>query len=112
MDFSSCEFGPKFGGENCSVPVSIGQFLRVPAPTPVPTLSPTPDPNATVTPLPTATINIPMAESPADRSFFGLDELVTLRWISSGILSAGEVYRVDVIDSTAGIQYTALTTRK
>ena len=109
IDFSSCDFGPRYGGDNCVVVLSQGQLVRVPAPTPTMTLSPTIDPFATSTPTPTATINVPVAESPPDRAFFGADELVTLRWVATGSLSPDEVYRVDIIDTTAGIQYTALT---
>ncbi|MCU0512014.1 MAG: hypothetical protein MUE40_05525 [Anaerolineae bacterium] len=109
MDFARCEFGERFGGPECIVPLFVGQLMRVPAPTPTPTLSPTPDPNATATPTATPTYNEPNIVSPPDRQFFGRDELVTLRWVPTGTLLAGELYRVDVEDVTTGIVYTALT---
>lgn len=109
MDFAQCEFGVTFGGEDCKVNVFVGQQIRVPAPTPTATLSPTPDPNATATPTATATYNQPQAISPADRTFFAVNDLVTLRWIPSATLNADEAYRVDVTDTTTGLTYTALT---
>jgi LysM repeat protein len=107
--FSQCEFGVRFGGPECIVQLGTGQLVRVPAPTPMPTLSPTPDPNATSTPTPTATFNEPSAISPENRAFFGVDQLVTLRWVPSATLRAGEVYRVDVTDLEIGVTYTAFT---
>lgn len=109
-DFARCEFGERFGGPECIVPLFQGELLRVPAPTPTPTLSPTTDPNATATPTPTPTYNEPSPSTPADRAFFGVDELITLRWIPSGILGSDEQYRVDVVDQTSGRAYTAYTT--
>ena len=110
IDFARCEFGERFGGPECLVQLSEGQMMRVPAPTATPTLSPTPDPNATATPTPTATFNVPSVVGPPDRSFFGRDELITLRWIPSASLQQGEAYRVDVEDITTGQLYSAITT--
>ena len=102
IDFARCDFGEIYGGQDCIVQLFQGQLLRVPAPTPTPTLSPTPDPNATATPTPTATVNIPEAFSPTDREFFYSDELVTLRWIPTATLLAGDSYLVTVTDLTTG----------
>lgn len=110
IDFARCDFGQTFGGQDCIVQLFQGQLLRVPAPTPTPTLSPTPDPNATATPTPTATVNIPSAFSPTDRQFFYSDELITLRWVPTATLQAGESYRVDVVDLTTGREFSAQTT--
>ncbi|MEO1287015.1 MAG: LysM peptidoglycan-binding domain-containing protein, partial [Chloroflexota bacterium] len=109
VDFARCDFGQTFGGQDCIVQLFQGQQLRVPAPTPTPTLSPTPDPNATATPTPTATVNIPSAFSPTDREFFYNDELVTLRWIPTATLRAGELYRVDVRNLTTNESFSATT---
>lgn len=109
VDFARCDFGETYGGQDCIVQLFQGQLLRVPAPTPTPTLSPTPDPNATATPTPTATVNIPEAFSPSDREFFYSDELVTLRWIPTATLLAGDSYIVKVTDRTTGRIFTALT---
>jgi len=109
VNFSQCEFGERFGGPECTVQLSQGQQLRVPAPTPTPTLSPTPDPNATSTPTPTPTFNEPNAISPSDRTFFSLDDLITLRWVPTGTLGSDETYLIRVTDSTTGTAYSATT---
>jgi len=109
IDFARCDFGERFGGPECIVQLFQGQRLRVPAPTPTPTLSPTIDPNSTATPTATATFNRPSPYSPADQSIFYVDELITLRWTPSATLNPGETYRVDVVDETSGITYTAYT---
>lgn len=109
VDFARCEFGERFGGPECMVPLFEGQRLRVPEPTPLPTLSPTPDPNATATPTPTPTFNRPNALSPSDGRFFNRNDLVILRWASTGTLAPGEVYLVQVNDVTTGERFTATT---
>jgi LysM repeat protein len=109
ISFSQCDFGTRYGGERCIVLLSVGQMLRVPAPTPTPTLSPTPSGSETPTPTPTATFNAPSVSSPSNRAFFRRDELVTLRWVASGALSANERYRVSVESVTADEAYTADT---
>lgn len=110
IDFARCDFGMTFGGPECIVQLFQGQLVRVPAPTPMPTLSPTPDPNATATPTPTATVNVPNIVSPADRSFFYSQDLITLRWVPSATLGPNESYHIDVEDRTNGESYSALTT--
>jgi hypothetical protein len=110
IDFAKCEFGERFGGPECLVQLSVGQQMRVPAPTPMPTLTPTNDPNATATPTATPTYNEPNIVSPPDKAFFGVNELVSLRWIPTGTLNTGEAYRIDVTDLTTSISYTAVTT--
>lgn len=110
VTFSQCDFGLPTGGPNCVVQIYEGQLLRVPAPTPTATLSPTPSGSETPTPTPTATFNAPTAFSPGDGRLFLRDEFVTLRWITSGTLSAGQVYRVQVVDVTTETIYEADTT--
>lgn len=109
MDFSQCDFGNPYGGPACNVLISVGQEIRVPAPSPTPTLPPTHDPNSTATPTATPTYNKPFAVSPSDRQFFRRDELITLRWTPTGTLGTDELYRVDVEDTTSGLVYTAYT---
>lgn len=109
IDFALCEFGERFGGPECRVFLSEGQLVRVPAPTPTPTLSPTPSGSETPTPTPTATFNAPNAISPAERGFFGADELITLRWVATAGLEPNEIYRVYVEDTTSGLLYTGDT---
>lgn len=109
VTFSQCDFGLETGGPNCVVQIYEGQLLRVPAPTPTPTLSPTPSGSETATPTATPTFNAPSALSPGDGRLFQRDEFVTLRWIASGTLAPGQVYRVRVTDITAGAIYEADT---
>lgn len=110
VTFSQCDFSLASGGPNCVVALREGQQVRVPEPTPLPTLSPTPSGSETPTPTATATFNAPSAVSPGNRALFRRDELVTLRWVASGTLGSGQVYRVNVEDLTAGMQYRADTT--
>lgn len=109
VTFSQCDFGLGSGGPNCIVQIYIGQRLRVPAPTPTPTLSPTPSGSETPTPSATPTFNAPSPLMPSDRAFFRHDELVTLRWVTSGSLSPEQSYLVRVEDQTAKIAYAATT---
>ncbi len=111
VTFSQCDFGEDFGGASCIVQLYEGQRIRVPAPTPTPTLSPTPSGSETPTPTPTPTFNAPALFSPGDRYLFRANEIVTLRWTSSGILGPEELYLVTVTDETAGVTRT-LTSRE
>ena len=110
VTFSQCDFGMDSGGGNCIVNLYEGQRIRVPAPTPTPTLSPTPSGSETPTPTPTPTFNAPALLSPGDRALFRGDEIVTLRWVSTGILGPGEVYQLTVTDTTTGAVHTETTT--
>lgn len=107
--FSLCDFQFDTGGDSCTVLLQPGQRLRVPAPTPTPTLSPTPSGSETATPTATATFNAPSALSPNDRVRFAADQIITLRWVTTGQLSTGETYRVLVTDESAGVAYSADT---
>lgn len=109
VTFSQCDFGLDAGGAQCVVNLVVGQRLRVPAPTPTPTLSPTPSGSETPTPSPTATFNAPSAISPSNRMLFQRGEFVTLRWVASGTLGSGQVYRVQVKDISSGATYQADT---
>lgn len=110
ITFSQCEFGERFGGGRCIVLIAPGQVIRVPAPTPTPTLSPTPNGSETPTPTATATFNAPYALSPDNRAYFRRDELVTLRWASTGFLLLGEAYQIDVENVTSGQKFSSQTT--
>ncbi|MBI5671505.1 MAG: LysM peptidoglycan-binding domain-containing protein [Chloroflexi bacterium] len=109
VTFSQCDFGSGSGGPNCIVQLYIGQRIRVPAPTPTPTLSPTPSGSETPTPSATPTFNAPSPLSPSDRAFFRSEELITLRWVTSGSLSPDQSYRIRIEDRTGGAVYTATT---
>lgn len=109
VTFSQCDFGLGSGGPNCIVQLYEGQLIRVPAPTPTPTLSPTFSGSETPTPSATPTFNAPNPLSPDDRAFFGSSELVTLRWVATGSLGPEQVYLVHVEDQTAGLSFSAAT---
>jgi LysM repeat protein len=94
ITFSQCDFGQAFGGEGCSVPLGIGQVIRVPAPLPTETLTPTPSGSETATPTMTPTFNAPSSVSPSNRAFFRADQLVTLRWVATGMLDENQAYQV------------------
>ena len=109
VTFSQCDFGSGSGGPNCIVQLYIGQRIRVPAPTPVPTLSPTPSGSETPTPSATPTFNSPSPLSPSDRAFFRKDEIITLRWVTSGSLGPGQSYLIRAEDQTAKTTFSATT---
>ncbi|MCS7071174.1 MAG: LysM peptidoglycan-binding domain-containing protein, partial [Anaerolinea sp.] len=108
--FSQCDFSLDTGGPRCTVLLRQGQRMRVPAPTPTPTLSPTLSGSETPTPTATPTFNAPNALSPPDRALFGVDDIITLRWITTGALGPDERYRVTVRDLTSGREFSADTT--
>ncbi len=109
VTFSQCDFGLGTGGPNCVVQIYEGQLIRVPAPTPTPTIQPTPSGSETPTPTATPTFNAPSALSPSDLAFFRSDELVTLRWVATGVLGEGESYLVRVRNENSGAEYTGLS---
>jgi len=109
IEFQLCEFGLDYGGPECTVNLWQGQRIRVPAPTPTRTPIPTASGSETPTPLPTATFNAPIAQSPPDEAFIAPLQQVTLRWVGTGRLAADEVYRIVLVDSDSGANYTAAT---
>ena len=110
VTFSQCDFGQFGGGPSCVVLLYQGQRIRVPAPTLTPTLSPTPSGSETPTPTPTPTYNAPSVLSPGHRALFQRQELVTLRWVASGSLGAGQTYRVNVRNLTDDVNHKGDTT--
>lgn len=107
--FSLCDFSEVYGGPECTIQLYVNQKIRVPAPTPTATSIPTTTGRETPTPSPTATFNAPLAQSPADEAFFSPNEQVTLRWVGTGALSAGEFYRITLTNVDTGAQFTADT---
>ncbi len=107
--FSQCDYGERFGGPRCTVPLSPGQRVRVPAPLPTATLSPTPSGSETPTPTGTPTFNAPSSRSPSDRAFFRADQIITLRWVATGILGEDQVYLVTVERTDDEQTFTATT---
>jgi LysM domain-containing protein len=109
VQFSQCDFGLGSGGPNCVVLLAEGQMIRVPEPTVTPTTQPTPSGSETSTPTITPTFNQPSALSPSDLAFFQSGDIVTLRWIATGSLIAGQTYQVRLEDQTSGTLFTATT---
>jgi LysM repeat protein len=109
VPFLQCDFEFDSGGPRCIVQLIVGQQIRVPAPTATPTIPPTPSGSETPTPTSTPTFNAPSSVSPGDRALFQADQLVTLRWVTTGTLNADTVYRVRVRDLTANREYAADT---
>ncbi len=107
IPFLQCDYGDPTGGPNCVVMIYERQRVRVPVPLPTPTLSPTPGGTLTPTPSPTPTFNAPYVLGPEDGARFATDQLVTLRWGSTGTLGAQERYIVRVRDLDTGQKYTA-----
>ncbi len=106
IPFLQCDYGQRYGGQNCSVMLYEGQRLRVPVP--IPTITPTPSPSVrTETPTPTPTFNAPYSITPDDGAHFNADQMVTLRWGGTGTLAANERYIVHVRDLDTGQDYVA-----
>lgn len=93
---AGCDFNTLSGG--CSIPLSIGQCVNVPLPTATPTLSPTPSGNETATPTPT--YRAPSLVSPPEGGVVS-GGIITLSWVSVGVLEPNEAYLVQVIDVEA-----------
>ncbi len=109
ISFSLCDFGEVYGGPECTVQLFVNQRIRVPAPAPTASAIPTSSGSETPTPPPTATFNAPLAQSPADEAFFSPHEQVTLRWVGTGALDVGQVYRISLSNIDSGAHFTADT---
>ncbi len=109
ITFSQCDFGSPSGGPSCIVTVYQGQMVRVPAPTPTPTIQPTSNGSETPTPTATPQFNAPVLRDPGNRALFRKDQIITLRWVTTGTLGQDQLYRVRAQDATTGQVYTADT---
>ena len=109
IEFSLCDFGEVYGGPECTVQLFVNQQIRVPAPTPTATAIVTAPGSLTPVATATPTFNAPVAQSPADEAFFSPQEQVTLRWVGTGALAIGEVYRIDLTNIDSGLRFTADT---
>ena len=107
--FNLCDFGEVYGGPECTVQLFVDQRIRVPAPSSTPTTIATASGSETPTPSPTATFNAPIAQSPADEAFFAPNEQVTLRWVGTGALDVGQVYRITLRNLDSGARFSADT---
>ena len=105
ISFARCDFGLRSGGPDCNPLLSVGQKVRVPAPTPTPTLSPTFSGQETATPTPTW--EPPRVVSPPQNAVLPAT-ILRLQWLSVGALQADEAYLVQVRDES-GVLYNAVT---
>ncbi len=105
ISFGGCDFGVASGGPNCNPFLSVGQTVRVPAPTSTPTLSPTFTGNETATPTPTW--EPPRAIAPPQDAIVPATS-IRLQWLSVGVLAAGDVYLVQLSDES-GVVHNAVT---
>ena len=82
-----------------------GPVVNVLVPTPTTTLTPTP--SGLETPTMTPTFNAPALVSPPNGGIAA--GLVTLQWVSVGVLRPEEQYLVQVVDNTSGTTWTGST---
>jgi hypothetical protein len=106
ISFAGCNFEVQSGGPNCNPLIRAGQVINVPAPTPTPTLSPTP--SGSETPTPTPTYAPPFVISPPQDAVVPPGAF-QLQWVSVGMLQPGEVYLVQVTNTTTGQVYNNIT---
>jgi len=105
ISFLGCNFDLPGGGPSCNPLIREGQAINVLVPTPTMTLTPTP--SGLETPTMTPTFDAPMMVSPPNGGFVA--GLVTLQWVSVGVLRPDEAYLVQVVDNTSGTTWTATT---
>jgi hypothetical protein len=101
IDFGGCNFENPGGGPNCNPLISEGQCVQIPLPTPTPTPSPTPSGNETATFTPT--YPVPNTTFPPEGGIVP-PAMITLQWVSVGVLEPDQYYLVQVMDITAGTQ--------
>jgi hypothetical protein len=105
ISFVGCNFDLPGGGPNCNPFIREGQVVNVLVPTPTTTLTPTP--SGYETPTMTPTYNAPALVSPPNGGIAA--GLVTLQWVSVGILRPEEQYLVQVVDNTSGMTWVGIT---
>ncbi len=105
IPFTGCDFNNRSGGETCNPTINIGQGVKVPLPTATPTLSPTP--SGSETPTQTPTFRAPLIITPPEG--VTVNGLVTIQWISVGVLGTDEYYYVEVTDTTLNTQFRQIT---
>lgn len=98
LDWFGCNFTLPSGGERCAPNLSIGQCVRVPLPTPLPTKFPTP--TGRETPTPTATKLAPRLVYPVDGQEIPNEPLL-IQWVGLSGMNDLDEYLVEMIDQTA-----------
>lgn len=106
LNWYGCNFKEPAGGPDCRPTLNIGQCVRVPRPTPLPTKAPTPTGDETVTP--TATQLAPRLLYPADGDIIESGPL-TMHWVGVSGLNPAEEYLLEVTDQTANAAFRQVT---
>ena len=106
VSWYGCNFKEPAGGPDCRPTLNIGQCIRVPQPTPLPTKAPTPTGDETATP--TATQRAPRLLYPADGEIVGAGPL-TLHWVAVSGLNPAEEYLLEVTDQTTNAAFRQVT---
>jgi hypothetical protein len=99
LNYSGCDFDIPSGGPLCNPVIRANTCVNVVLPTPTPTPSPTP--SGSETPTPTATFVAPRVIAPIDNSTVS-GGVLTLSWVSSGVLDENETYLIQITDQTSG----------
>ena len=97
LNWFGCNFTLPSGGEGCAPNLSIGQCVRVPLPTPLPTRFPTPTGLETLTP--TATKLAPRLLYPLDGQEIPHQPLL-VQWVGISGMNDLDEYLVELIDQT------------
>ena len=97
LNWFGCNFTLPSGGENCAPNLRIGQCVRVPLPTPLPTKYPTPTGLETVTP--TATKLAPRLLYPLEGQEIPPEPL-RIQWVGLSGMNESDEYLVELIDQT------------
>ncbi|MCY3832171.1 MAG: LysM domain-containing protein [Chloroflexi bacterium] len=101
-----CNFKEPAGGPDCRPTLNIGQCIRVPKPTRLPTKAPTPSGDETATP--TATMLAPRLLYPADGDIVPPGPL-TVHWLGVTGLNPSEEYLLEIIDQTTNRAFRQVT---
>ena len=106
VNWYGCNFKEPAGGPDCRPTLNIGQCVRVPQPTPLPTKAPTPTGDETATP--TATQRAPRLLYPADGDIIASGPL-SLHWVGVTGLNPAEEYLLELIDQTTNTAFRQVT---
>lgn len=107
LNWFGCVFTERSGGLDCNPTIQIGQCIRVPQPTPLPSKTPTPSGDETATPTPI--YMAPRLLYPADGAVIPPGPL-TLQWVGLSGLRDGDEYLIELQDRTAGRMESQTTT--
>ena len=99
LNYSGCDFDVPSGGPSCLPVIRENTCVNVLLPTPTP--SPSPTPSGSETPTPTPTYNAPQVIAPLNGQTVS-GGVVTLSWVSTGVLAENETYLIQLTDQTTG----------